>query len=97
MSCDTPKGRNPIEVILEIESQCEAEDRYWRGRGEEPSKFVQDTLAKCVELRAAGALPKRRLRIRYVATGPDGTSIEVTAEERAALLRAGAKSDTGDA
>lgn len=99
-----------VRRMLDIELQAENEARYWRGRGEEPSQHIKDVLARCAEFRAAGVLPPKGTpfatrapvgcappKVRFTAHGPDGRTIEVTAEERAILLRAGARDESGDA
>lgn len=84
-----------VRKMLDLELHYEEDARYWRARGDEPSQCTKDVLARIAELRAAGILPPKGTL--FVAKAPSGRSILVTREERATLLRAGAKDEGGDA
>lgn len=85
-----------VRKMLDIELHAEEDARYWRARDTEPSQHTKDVLARCAEFRAAGVLPPKGTL--FVAKAPHpGRSILVTREERATLLRAGAKDESGDA
>jgi hypothetical protein len=84
-----------VRKLLDIELHAEEEARYWRSRGDEPSQHTKDVLARCAEIRAAGLLPPKGTL--FVAKAPSGRSVLVTREERATLLRAGARDESGDA